>query len=223
MSGFYENYKINFQYREKLLSSLSNIGISREFSKGDIIESSKTRLEYIYFIKSGIVRQYFLDIEGREKTVLMLKTGDIFGEITMIQGDSDMVISEAYTGSVVNVISKREFFDFLSDNPSMNHQIMTHLTSKIRILMFQLYDNNYFNMKTKLFNLLYRLSIQQGKQLGSDRIIDIELTHEILASMIGSTRSTVTRLLNELETENYIKRTRRGIVIKIERFFEYVD
>lgn len=218
MNHIYKNYNINFKYRERIYKLFEKEGVEKIYKDSEIIEGGKSKLNYIYFIKSGLVRQYFIDLEGKEKTLLILKSGDIFGEVTMIQGDADMVISQADLDCVVNKIEKEKFNKILEDNPTINKEIMIMLSSKFRILMFQLYDYSFFDMKIKLYNLLCRLSIQHGKDTEDGRLIEMNLTHEKLAAMTGSTRSTITKLINELEEEGYIKRKKNFIIVKLDKY-----
>jgi len=88
------------------------------------------------------------------------------------------------------------------------------ITTKFRILMSQIYDNSYLDTKKRLLSLLNRLWVQQGSSNQLGHTIDLILTHEELANMIGSTRSTVTRLMKVLESENKIIRDGRKIYIQ---------
>jgi len=170
-------------------------------------------LDYLYLILDGKVIQYFLDVEGRERIILILSAGDLFGEITMIQGDYDQVITKAYTFVKVCKINKSDLMRYLEENPKLYDSILLMVTTKFRILMSQLYDNAYFDVKQRLYRLLKRLSVQHKVRVKGGNKIDLKLTHEELASMIGSTRSTVTRLLKELEEEGAITRKGKYIIV----------
>jgi CRP/FNR family transcriptional regulator len=66
--------------------------------------------------------------------------------------------------------------------------------------------------KERLFSLLRRLSVQHGSLKETGYEINLNLTHEELATMIGSTRSTVTKLLKTLESEGKITRNGKKII-----------
>jgi len=208
-----EEYTINYSYRKTILEHLKDIGVEMVFEKGSLIEFEFKKLDYLYLILDGKVIQYFLDVEGRERIILILSAGDLFGEITMIQGDYDQVITKAYTFVKVCKINKSDLMRYLEENPKLYDSILLMVTTKFRILMSQLYDNAYFDVKQRLYRLLKRLSVQHKVRVKGGNKIDLKLTHEELASMIGSTRSTVTRLLKELEEEGAITRKGKYIIV----------
>lgn len=208
-----DEYTINYGYRKTILENFKNMGIVIEFEKESLIEFEFRKLDYLYLILKGKVRQYFLDADGNERTILILSKGDLFGEVTMIQEDYDKVITKTYTHTKVCRISKKDFMEYLAQNSELYNSILLMLTTKFRILMSQLYDISYFDAKARLYRLLKRLSVQHGIAIAEGKKIDLKLTHEDLASMIGSTRSTVTRLLKQLEGEGVIARKGRYIVL----------
>lgn len=208
-----KDYQINYDYKDILLKDLKNIGNIVEFKANSLIEFEHKKLDYIYLINNGIVKQYFINIDGAQKTLLILSAGDIFGEITMIQGDYDQVITKAISNTQLYKIYKDEFYNYLKENPHVYNSILLMITTKFRILMSQIHDKTYRDTKGRLYHLLKRLSMQHGSICEYGTKIDLIFTHKELADMINSSRSTVTRLINELEKENKIIRDKRKIII----------
>lgn len=130
----------------------------------------------------------------------------MFGEITMIQEDYDLVITETIKPTTLTKISKDIFYEMLAKNPKLYNELLLMITTKFRILMAQIYDTTFFDVKRKLYFLLRRLPIQQGNPTDNGVKINMKLTHQELANMIGSSRSTVTRILNGLEAKKKIMR-----------------
>lgn len=210
----YNEYSVNYEYRDILLNHFKDIGTIVHFNKDTLIEFEFKKLDYVYLILEGIVKQYFLDSEGVKKILLILSAGDMFGEITMLQQDYDQVITNTSSNVKVCKIDKNVFYDYLKENPSIYNSVLLMITTKFRILMAQVYDVTYLNTKDRLLSLLNRLSVQECSSTKFGRRLDLNLTHEDLANMIGSTRSTVTKLLKTLEAENKIIRNGKQIDLK---------
>lgn len=208
-----EEYTINFSYREFLLDSLGHLGVVKEFEKDSLIEFEFKKLDCIYLILDGIIRQSFIDTDGKEKTILILSKGDIFGEITMIQEDYDQVVTKTYSYTKVCRIDKDIFNEFLMKNPEVYNSILIMITTKFRILMSQVYDTIYLNTEDRVFNLLNRLSVQHGESTDKGVKINLRLTHEEIANMVGSTRSTVTKLIKKLEKDEKIMRVGKDFFV----------
>lgn len=208
-----QNYQINYDYQDALLKDLKNIGTIIEFKSNSLIEFEYKKLNYIYLIKSGIIKQYFINIDGDQKTLLILSSGDIFGEVTMIQGDYDQVITKSISDTKLYKIYKDQFFNYLEKNPHIYNNILLMITTKFRILMSQIHDKTYLDTEGRLYHLLKRLSLQHGSKCENGMKINLVFTHKELADMINSSRSTVTRLINKLEKENKIIRDNRKIIV----------
>ncbi len=83
--------------------------------------------------------------------------------------------------------------------------------------MAQVQDSSFCDTVYKLKNLLIRLSYQHGAEVpGGTRIIP-RFTHEDLARMISSTRSTVTKKMKVLEKEGFIEVANHFIILKEEK------
>jgi len=214
MTYIFHDYTAKLDYRKILQKYFSNKGHRLVFPKKKFIECTYRKLDVVYLIVRGKIKQYFLDNDGTERTILVLSKGDMFGEITLIQGDSDRVISETLEETEVIRIAKKDFFDTL-DNKEVYNALLEMITTKFRIIMAQLYDNTYCSARTRLINLLTRLSRQYGIKEANTIKIDIKLTHEEIANMIGSSRSTVTRLLNDLSKNNYIQLKNKYIYLNL--------
>jgi CRP-like cAMP-binding protein len=72
---------------------------------------------------------------------------------------------------------------------------------------------NQPSLVDRLFQLLSWLANQFGKPVLSGKLLDLRLTHQDLGDTIGSTRVSVTRVLNQLEQEGKIERSRRSLVL----------
>ena len=214
----YSGYSVNYEYREIMLEHFSDLGEIISYKRNALIEFEGSRMNHIYLITEGRVKQFFTNANGLEKTILILSRGDMFGEVTMIQKDCDHCITETYCPTKVCKISRDVFEDYLKKNPDLYNSVMLMLTTKFRLLMYQIFDSNYLTTKEKLYALLQRLSIQHEKKKDEGKEIDLYLTHEEIARMIGSTRSTVTRLMRELEEEKKIQRNGKRLIVSDNRF-----
>ncbi len=140
--------------------------------------------------------------------------GDLFGEITLFQGDKDLVITQAHGDVEVEKIPADLFTSLLEKNPEIYYYISLMLSSKARIFMAQVKDSSFCDTTQKLKNLLIRLSYQHGEDVKNGAKIMLRFTHEDLARMISSTRSTVTKKMKALENEGFIEIVNHYIIVK---------
>jgi len=88
------------------------------------------------------------------------------------------------------------------------------VTTKFRILMAQIYDSTFFPINNRLISLLIRLSRQYGMKNNDGSIkINVKLTHQEIANMIGTTRSSVTKTLKSLADNDLIYQQNKYIFL----------
>ncbi|MCI1958527.1 MAG: Crp/Fnr family transcriptional regulator [Clostridia bacterium] len=200
-------------YREEIYKCFCGKGTTVHYKKRSIVDSSHTVSQYIYLVKSGCIEQNFIDYNGNEKILLLLKKGDLFGEITYFNGDNNQVITKAVADSELEKIPVNVFEQISFQKPMINYYINLMLSNKFRIVMAQLKDSSFCDAEDRLKNLLIRLSYQQGEKVKNGIKIPHHFTHEDLAQMISSTRSTVTRKLKVLEKRGVIE-IKKNIIVK---------
>lgn len=213
MNTFFPSKAIYNSYRPVLLKAFSQSGAKFTLPKGALISCDGEVNNYVYLICSGCISHSFVDENGNVRILLLLSTGDVFGEITLLQEDEDKVITTAITPVILKRINKIEFFDILKTNPTYTKAIMQLHSTKIRILMAQIKDTAYCNISQRLYNLLLRLAHQHGTSVPSGIRIKYPFTHEDFSQMLGSTRSTITRELSKLEKEGKICKVHRHIIV----------
>ena len=206
-------YTLNLEYKETILQYLSSLGDELSYSAGSLIDFDFGMKDFCYLVLDGAIKQYFIDSEGKERILFILSRGDIFGDITMLQNTTDMVISESMTNCVVRKIGKTEYWKAASTYPALNKALLTFGSTKFRLLLFQLYDQSYHKVDLQLQHLLCRLAVQHGVPVHSGILINLVLTHQDLADMLGSGRSTVTRNLKKLRSAGIIEIRSRKIFI----------
>ena len=210
----FNNYSLNYSYRNKLLHCFKDKGEILKYRERAYIISEYEKLDSVYLILNGKVKQSFVNYNGTEKTILLLTKGDMFGEIAMIQEGQELLITETLLPTTVCKINKATFDYYLKNNPTLYNDILIMTTTKLRMLMNQLYDLSFFDSKSRLYFLLNRIALNYGIKCNKGTIINLkQLTHQDIATMIGCTRSTVTRLLKELAEENKIIRDGKYIIV----------
>lgn len=204
-------------YRNELYCFFSGKGIPVAYGKKAVIECGGKPADHVYLVKKGFVQQYFLNSGGDSKILLFLTKGDMFGEITLFQGDNDLVVTQAHSDVELERLPADLFLDLAEREPKIYFYISLMLSNKARIFMAQVRDSSFCDILYRLKNLLIRLSFQHGTDVDGGTMIIPRFTHDELARMISSTRSTVTKKMKMLEDEGFIEIADRHIVVKMDR------
>jgi len=166
---------------------------TRVFDMGD-----PTRL--VYLIKRGTVRISRLTADAKEVTVALLSAGDIFGEETLFDRRERTTVAICQEEALLCTARADDMFTLLSDNPQLAINVAKILSERLGDVSATMEDLAYARIADRLLHLFERLAHEHGTpQLDGIRL-DVKLTHSDIASLIGSTRETVS-----LEMSNLVK------------------
>jgi CRP-like cAMP-binding protein len=186
----------------------------RHFSRGQMIVDRHTRPELVCVMRSGRVRLFHREVNGREVTIERLGTGQLFGVTGLLTTDAGGLLAEAETDVDVCLVDGRRFLDLVSGWPPALLDLATRLGVRVREADEVLSRMTPTGAPARLAEVLYRLALT-GSDVnpgGGLRLRGVP-RHSDLALEIGATRETVTRVLARLEQDGYIRRFGRQIIV----------
>ena len=142
----------------------------------------------LVLIHDGLVKLSDYTPDGRRLTLAFLGKGEILGDISLVTGLPHSLTVEAYTEIEVKVISRKEFYSLLDGKP----QLWELLAKKAMLRLYSLTERYLMALRGDTMMRLKEIT-------GSLRRLNLELPHHELASLLGVSRETVTRLLRKME------------------------
>jgi len=176
------------------------------FDQGD-----PTRL--VYLIKRGQVRIARLTEDGKEVTVAILGAGDIFGEETLFDQEERTTVAVCMEESLLCTAKAEELFALLSRDPRLALNVAKILSERLGDASATMEDLAYAKVSDRIMHLFERLAVEHGRTTGKGTRIDVRLTHADIASLIGSTRETVSLEMSNLIKAGRIKHDGRHVTI----------
>jgi CRP/FNR family transcriptional regulator len=168
----------------------------REFRKNDTILNEEDTNEYMYIILSGKVKIVQTSEDGKETILAIHKSGDFFGEMTLIDGKTMPASVLAYEDTLTAIISQKNFSDMISTEQKINRQLLIILCSRLRESWDRIQLLNFNNATHRMKMLFTMLSDEYGEKSDEGVTLAIKLTHQDIANMAGITRETVTRVID---------------------------
>ncbi|MBI3777195.1 MAG: Crp/Fnr family transcriptional regulator, partial [Gammaproteobacteria bacterium] len=154
--------------------------------------------DYVYIVQSGRVRIYHLSTGGRVVSLWFCVAEDIFGLTELYHGGSRQVCAQACERSRVLRIARADFTHFLEASPRAALAALDVVSMRLRGLGRVIEGLVECDVTERLTQLIQRLCLEYGRPNGDRICIDLRLTHQDFADMIGATRQTVTSTLGEL-------------------------
>jgi CRP/FNR family transcriptional regulator len=188
---------------DQQLLKISNTIRIKVFRKNETILHEEDTNEYMYTILSGSVKVIQITDEGRETILAMHKTGDFFGEMSLIDGKTMPATVLALEDTHTAIISKREFRDLMSTEKVLDN-LLVILCTRLRESWNKIQMLNFNNAAHRIKMLFTMLSYEYGEKDTDGVTLNIKLTHQNIANMTGITRETVTRVIDRWQKDKEI-------------------
>ncbi len=204
---------------QKRLKEINKVVKHRVYSKNEIIFMEGDPAQNIHIINSGQVKIFNTSTEGKEYIIRLLEEGDFFGELILFKEEAISYSARALTEVSVCLINKNDLETLIKDNPKISNELLTALSSRLKQVEEKAYSLALDDARIKTIKLLNKLAQEKGEKKDKGTMIELPLTRDGLASLMGMTQETLSRKLSELETEKKIKLIgRKKILIKDDLF-----
>lgn len=185
------------------------------YNKGDLIYFPEDNSEKIYLIASGKVKIGYDTESGDEVIKAILTKGELFGEMAIFgeekRSEYAMVLENNTTVCQMGLENVQEL---MKDNRSFSFSIYKLIGLRIEKLERKLEGLMFKDVRSRLIDFLKDMAQERGEKIGYETLIKHSLTQKDIAALIGSSRQTVAKLLNELKDDNLIHYRRNRILIR---------
>lgn len=184
-----------------------------EAKKGDYIYFEAFNHNKLYFIKEGYIRIGFIDEDGNEVIKEIIQQGELFGQFTLEKNNLNGEFAQAYKSDVsLCAFNVEDFQKLLSGKPEIALKYTRQVGNKLRVVQNRLVNLLNRDVKTRLIHFFWELvQSHADDHNGGAYCIPNYLTHEDIAHLVGSSRQTVTTIINELASEEIISYNRQQI------------
>jgi CRP/FNR family cyclic AMP-dependent transcriptional regulator len=159
----------------------------------------------VFLIKTGRVRISRNTSDGKEVTVAILGPGDMFGEDALFGGIERTTVATCMEETLICKAHADDLFGLLAGNSTLALNVAQMLSDRLNDASATIEDLAYAKISDRLVHLFDRLAGELGKATAEGTYLDVRLTHQDIASIIGSTRETVSLEMNQLVRAGQIK------------------
>lgn len=196
------------------LKSICMITNFKTAKKGEIILFSHDEAVRVYFLKKGTLKIVEVDDKGNEIVKDIIQKGDIFGEFTLTESDTDEY-AVAVSDNVICCSFKMEDFEkLLEQNPQLGLSYTKWIGFRFKRLQNRYANLMFKDVRTRFMSFMNEWASKEGTQQDEDVVLHNYLTHQDIASLICSTRQTVTQLFNEFKDKGILDYSRTEIILK---------
>jgi CRP/FNR family cyclic AMP-dependent transcriptional regulator len=185
---------------------LDSAGIARkvkQFKRSDAVYAQGDRAKSVMYLQAGGVKLTVVSESGKEAVVAILAPGDFFGEGCLAGQSVRMGSATAIIPSTVLVIEKSEMFKVLHEQHDLSDRFISFMLARNIRIEEDLVDQLFNSSEKRLARTLLLLA-RYGREDQPHGVIP-KLSQEMLAEMIGTTRSRVNFFMNKFRKLGFIK------------------
>jgi CRP-like cAMP-binding protein len=183
------------------------------YKKGEIVFREGAFPAGIYFLVDGKAKKYKLDQDGSEQIIYVANTGELLGYHAILSGDNYPDSAAVLEDSRIAFIPREDFLGTIEQSPVLSRRLLRTLSHEFFVLANSLavFARRPVRERLALQLIVVREKYKTGVAAGLP--IEINLSRDDLASLVGTARENVVRMLTEFKEEGILKTQGRKIVI----------
>ncbi len=192
------------ELEQKELEALAKTGERREFGRDEVIFAANEPADGLYVIATGRVKVCVSSAGGRELILATLGPEQFFGEMALLDNEPRSASVIAQLPTVAYRIRRDDFNRLLEHHPGIARKLLRELSLRLRRANAQMESLATLDVVGRLARYFIGLARQHGQILGNGWVAVRRPTHQDIANSIGTSRETVTRLINDLEQRELV-------------------
>ena len=187
------------------LQSFEQIKYATAYPKGAILFVEGQAPRGIFVLCKGRVKLSICSTDGKTLILKIAEAGEVLGLSASVSGKPYELTAETIDPCQVNFVKREDFQRFLKEHSDACLRVAEQLSEKYNSACREIRSLGLSHSAAeKLAKLLLEWTVKNGESAKSEPRIKLALTHEEIAQMIGTSRETVTRLLNQFRRDQWI-------------------
>ncbi|MDM8539710.1 Crp/Fnr family transcriptional regulator [Desulfococcaceae bacterium HSG9] len=186
---------------ENQLKEIQRITVSRSYNKGEAIFFEGDECNGFYIIAQGQVKVFKLSFEGKEHILHILGPGEPFGEVPVFSGRPFPANSQSLVKSRLLFLPRAAFIKLITANPSLSLNMFAILSMRLREFTVQIENLSLKEVPGRVASYL----LYQSDEQGHHDFVDLRISKKQLASMLGATPETLSRMFAKMSDQGLIE------------------
>ena len=200
---------------EEELQDLARSTEIKSVGKHRYIYRSGDKSDFLYVLINGTIKIGNSSDDGREVIKAILHPKALFGEAGLSSNSERNSFAKAIESDVrVMVIDVKTFKELMKSNFDFNIKVVENMGNKILKAEKRLESMVFNDARSRIVEFIKENAYNFGRQVGYEMLLKHSLTQQDIANFTGTSRQTVTSVLNDLRNSNQIYFKRKSILIR---------
>lgn len=194
------------------------------YRKGELIFREGSTASGIFYIVEGKVKKYKIDKDGREQIIYVANTGELLGYHAILAEERYPDFAATLEESRIAFIPKEDFLETLQRSEVLGKRLLKTLSHEFAVLANSLTLFAQKSVRERLATQLIIIREKYKSNADPGARVEINLSREDLASLAGTVRENVVRVLSEFRDAGIIEtKGRKIIVLDVNRLIEIAN
>jgi CRP/FNR family cyclic AMP-dependent transcriptional regulator len=216
--------KVWYLRQNRLFAEAGEAGVERsesiftmcEMARGTRVFDQGDTTRVVYLVKTGAVRIVRASEDGKEVTVALLGAGDLFGEETLFDDRPRTTVAIVVEDALLCQARAEDLFALLAGDPALALNVAKVLSEKLGEARDTMEDLAYARVADRIEHLYRKLAAEHGVPATGGTRVDLRLTHADIASLVGSTRETVSVEIAKLVESGRLRVDGKAVIVPSE-------
>jgi len=197
------------------IEQLANATQFKKINRFHFIYMPDEKSEYLYFLLKGKIKIGTFSLDGREVIKEILQPEQPFGDMALA-GETKRGDFAQAMGEEVEILAVRmaDFRQMMQSNPQLMFSCLQHLNQRLSRVEERLASLVLKDARERIIEFLLDSAGREGRKVGYETLVKHQLTQQEIANLTGTSRQTVTSVLNDLRKSNLIYFNRNSILIR---------
>ncbi|MFT7589678.1 MAG: CRP/FNR family cyclic AMP-dependent transcriptional regulator [Limisphaerales bacterium] len=188
---------------------------SSSYKKGEYIFKSHDSPDCLFFLEEGRVKLGANDSSGKEIIKSIIYPGELFAEGRLFESMEAGDFAVAAQTSTVYAIQIEGAQKMIEQHPSLALKMLQSIGIKMNSMSRRLQSLVFQDARSRIIYFIKETGLRRGEKIGFEiAVCNFALTHQDMANLTGTSRQTVTMVLNELKEAKLIHIDRRNLLIR---------
>ena len=194
--------------------ALARSASRRRYRRGDIIFQKDDPGHSLFIVARGSVRIYVPSTQGADLTLAVLGPGHFFGDLSLLDGRPRSASAAALGDTNVVILERSDFVAVIRTRPAAVMSVLAVVVRRLRDTDEMASDLAFLDVGGRLAKKLLELAATNGVKSQDGVLLDMPITQEELANMIGVTRESVNRNLSLFRRIGLVAKEGRRFVLR---------
>jgi CRP-like cAMP-binding protein len=197
---------------ESTLDRVAELALRRSYPRGTVIFRQGDAGDALYAVISGEVRISSQEPSGREVFLNIMESGDVFGEVAMLDGGPRTATAIATSDTSLFLITRVELLHLLERDPALARHLLQVFCQRLRWASELVEEAAFLDVPARLASRLLRLCNQHGTKAPDGKVLNI--SQGDLANFLSASRQVVNQNLQGWRERGWIELSRGKVVIR---------